>query len=258
MFFFSRHKKPVAFHEEIPCPIPSTNLKIVVTFGQSNSANYGGMFVKKQRRNIDHYQPVGDVRVLHWKTGKCFVGNDPVVGASGDGASLWGRFGDELIAQKKATQVLIVAFGVGGTSIREWVGEKATERDGENLAERLETAASTLRRAGYTADMVAFQQGESDPDISYHEYRSRLEKLGERVYQLFQSPMVTAVSTLCQRPAHAGISRAIHDAVADHPAIRLGPSFDKDVAHVLDRTDQCHLSGIGLDKGARFWAELFK
>lgn len=243
--------------EPVACPTASEGLKVVVAFGQSNAANYGGAGPTDADWGKDHYRPQKDVRVLDWQTGQCFRANDPLPGADGRAASLWGRFGDAVIARSGAGQVLIVAFGVGATTLADWTEGKTERRTGEILAERLPKVASALGKAGYKADMIAFQQGESDRETSYADYRGRLETLAGRVEQHFGKPLTVAISTLCQGPASPDVTRAIRDVAATHRATRLGPDLDKDVAHALDRMDRCHLSRVGLEKAARLWVDAF-
>ena len=237
------------------CPDPGKTL-VVAAFGQSNAANYGGVTWAIPFWGTDHYKPKGPVFALDWKSGKCFVANDPLPGAEGQGSSIWGRFGDALIARGKAENVLILAFGVGGTSIADWTEPRPEKRTGERLDERLQKAASTLTGAGYRPDFIAFQQGESDVATSYADYRAAIALLAGRTEKLFGRPMTAAISTLCQQPSSPEIGRAIRDTAAEG-LLRLGPDFDSELTHALDRMDRCHLSGLGLEKAARMWGEAF-
>ncbi len=243
--------------EPVACPPASAGLKTIVAFGQSNAANYGGAGPSDADWGQDHYRPRADVRVLDWRSGQCFRAKDPLQGADGRAASLWGRFGDELIARRQGEQIMIVAFGVGATTIADWTDGKVERRTGETLAERLPKVAAAMKQAGYRADFVAFQQGESDRATGYSDYRQRLDLLGERVVQHFGQPLTAAISTLCQGPANPEVARAIREAAAAGSTIRVGPDLDVALAHALDRMDRCHLSRIGLEKAGRLWADAF-
>ena len=42
----------------------------------------------------------------------------PLFGADGDGGSVWGRLGDQLVASGAFDRMGIITFGIGGTSLR--------------------------------------------------------------------------------------------------------------------------------------------
>lgn len=241
----------------IPCPHAAPQTKIIVAFGQSNSANFGGTNGDRKNWGVDQYNAKQDVVILDWRTGQCFRANDPLPGADGLGASIWGRMGDELIARGLAKQVVVVSFGVGATTIADWTEEKIVKKTGEQLRQRLDKVSAALTTAGFGADFVAFQQGESDKLTSYELYRQSLEILADHSIAQFGQKLTVAISTLCQAPPRKDLTRAIRDVTGSGRA-NLGPDFDTEAVNVLDRFDRCHLSGMGLDKAAILWADSYE
>ncbi len=83
---------------------------VLMTFGQSNSANFG------QTRYI------ASSRVANFNIhdGYCYVSEDPLMGADGSGGAVWGLLADQLVESGVYDRVLIAPFGIGGTSLAEW------------------------------------------------------------------------------------------------------------------------------------------
>jgi hypothetical protein len=83
--------------------------EIFVIAGQSNSANYGGQRKQTKTRLVATFH-----------NGKWQLSNDPQPGASGAGGSFIPSFGDAMV-ERFEVPVGIIATGVGGTSVREWL-----------------------------------------------------------------------------------------------------------------------------------------
>ena len=83
--------------------------EVFVIAGQSNSANYGEGKLESQSG-----------RVVAFDGSKWQIANDPQPRAKGKSGSFVPAFGDALVA-KLDVPIGIVACGVGGTSVREWL-----------------------------------------------------------------------------------------------------------------------------------------
>ena len=162
--------------------------EVFVVAGQSNSANHGEERQKVQSGRVVAFD--GEV----WR-----MADDPQPGASGNGGSFIPAFGDAMV-QRFGVPVGVLACGLGGTSVREWLPRGATfpnpptvearvkrrpdgtwESDGEayaNLVRRLKQPGERGFRA------VLWHQGESDANQAdptrtlrgalYREYLSRI------------------------------------------------------------------------------------
>ncbi len=122
-----------------------TNSAVLMTFGQSNSANAGQ----------DRYIPQRDVANFNIHDGKCYRAEDPLLGPDGTGGSVWGVLGDKLIDGGHYESVLVVPFGIGGSSIAQW-------QEAGPFHEIFAHALTTVREAGVKPTHVLWHQGEAD------------------------------------------------------------------------------------------------
>ncbi|MDX1735609.1 MAG: sialate O-acetylesterase, partial [Halioglobus sp.] len=120
---------------------------VLMTFGQSNSANAGR----------DRYFPVGPVANFNIHDGRCYRAEDPLLGPDGPGGSVWGVLADKLIAAGHYDRVLLVPFGIGGSALAEW-------QNGAYLHPILQRATRAVRDADIVPTHVLWHQGEADAD----------------------------------------------------------------------------------------------
>ncbi len=83
------------------------NVKVFITLGQSNSSNSGEFF------KIDYDG------VFNYYNGKTYQYKDPSLGATGEGMSVWGLIGRELIVSDYTDKVVFLNLGVGGISLKQ-------------------------------------------------------------------------------------------------------------------------------------------
>jgi len=221
-----------------PFTTPNPRHAVLLTFGQSNSANFG-----------DTRYTAGDaVANFNLHDGRCYRALDPLFGADGDGGSVWGRLGDRLIASGTFDRVLVVPFGIGGTGLREWT-------TGGRLHPRVENAARQLQRAQIQPTHVLWHQGEDDAlnKTSTEDYITMFAALVDalRAYGI-DAPVFPAVASICK---HMG-SDEIRNAQRALPLRLTGvyPGADTDtLTDMRDRYDFCHFSDRGLDRHAALW-----
>ena len=227
--------------ERVPCDAyaePNPRHAVLVTFGQSNSANYG----------TTRYRPRGAVDNFNLHDGACYRAEDPLLGPDGVGGSVWTRLADRLIDAGAYDRVLIAPFGVGGTEIARWAP------DGD-LHVRVTASVDGLAALGIAPTHVLWHQGESDAifETSSEEYvetfRSLVDALRARGVT---APVIPAVTTLCRgerSPAIRAAQRSLPERVE---GVLPGPDTD-----ALDapehRPDTCHFSDSGLDAHAELW-----
>lgn len=130
--------------QAVACPDPAQTL-VIATGGQSNASN-----ANSSRAVLSPGTPV-----FMWFEGQCYLGEDPVLGTTADGGSLWPVLGERLAAEI-GTPVLFVHGAVGGTQYSDWLDE----RSGYYYA--LNYRIASARSAGYELDMILWHQGETD------------------------------------------------------------------------------------------------
>ena len=92
-------------------PLSSVHAKrvmVALVFGQSNAANFG---------ESPHTAREG---VYNFYQGKLYAAQDPLLGAHGDGGSVWTRLGNKLIASQHYDAVVFIALGIGGAPLARW------------------------------------------------------------------------------------------------------------------------------------------
>lgn len=228
----------------IPCdPFISANPRsaVLLTFGQSNSANFGET----------RYTAGDKVVNFNIHDGKCYPSEDPLFGADGDGGSVWGRLGDQLIESGAFDRVLIVPFGIGGTALREWT-------TGGRLHPRVEYATRQLKLTGIETTHVLWHQGEDDArdgttsDNYIKMFAALVESL--RDYGI-NAPVFPAVASMCKdlgSDAIRSAQRALPERIG---GVYPGPDTDS-LSDMRDRYDFCHFSEKGLVGHAELWKEV--
>ena len=141
---------------------------VLMTFGQSNSANAGR----------DRYTPSRTVANFNFHDGKCYVAQDPLLGPDGQGGAVWGVLADKLIEGGKYDRVMIAPFGIGGSALAQW------QADGFLHPILVEATRSAVEH-GIEPTHVLWHQGESDAGsgTSEQDYFAMFEKLLELEFQ---------------------------------------------------------------------------
>ncbi|MEO1068018.1 MAG: sialate O-acetylesterase [Cyanobacteria bacterium J06638_6] len=132
----------LASYRAVSCP---SDAIVIAHFGQSNSANY----VQPQAA-ID----IPDNLVQYdWKSDQCFGYREPLLGADG----CWGNvltYTAVAIAQASSRPVIVVPWGVGGSSVLDWA-------EG-NLSYQHDLVLDRLQRRNLVPQIILWHQGESD------------------------------------------------------------------------------------------------
>ena len=224
--------------DSIDCAsIDRDNLVVVLAVGQSIASNYGSVPHRPGKQVFSFYN------------GRCFVGNDPLPGADGDGGSIWSRMGDLLVQRGHAKNVLLVAIGSGGSSVTEWVP------DGK-LYPRLVDAARSLKLAGFKPHVVAWHQGSRDRAMDPALYGRHLRDI---IYAFpflgmplgNSSRLFVATHTRCKSDAVPALQAAQHSVVDPARFVFAGP--DMDVLGDELKYDGCHYNEFGLKLAANRW-----
>lgn len=225
------------------------NSTVIFTLGQSNSANYG------QRQ----YLYTAKHQVYNYFNGELFKAKDPLLGATGQGASVWGILGDKLIEAELAESVTFVPIGIGSVTVGAWA-------EGGRHRALLEKTLDELVAKGIHIDYVCWHQGESDNirNTSTHEYMQQFLSVREAFRSRgIEAPIVVAVASyhpLCLAEDH-GCSDDIRDAqirlAKEYKDIYRGPDTDK-LNKLYQRADGIHFSYLGQQEHAALWLKCLR
>ncbi len=234
--------------EEVSCAgYADERSAVLMTFGQSNSANAGQ----------DKYIPVGAVANFNIHDNKCYKAEDPLLGPDGQGGSVWGVLADKLIVAGHYDNVLIVPFGIGGSSLEQWQQES-------RFFPILVKAVGAITEVGISPTHILWHQGETDADIgtSEDEYFDMFSALVEHVRAGgIAAPIYPAIATHCQislpgrevsvQPGTTSVRRA-QERLPVISGVVLGPDTDV-IQGSLYRHDNCHFNAKGMQAHAGAW-----
>lgn len=207
---------------------------VAFVFGQSNAANHGGeRHASTSGRAYQHFE------------GQYYVAADPLLGASGYFGSVWPLLADQLINAGLHDRVVLLAAGVGGSSVKEW-------QPGGRLHGMLRQRLAEARQAGLVITHFLWHQGEADHDADPAEYAAALNRVIDAARRDFpQARFFVAQASRCDgRPSSPAILAA-QRAATRRAGVFLGP--DTDAIDEQDRYDGCHFSGRGLARHAEGW-----
>ena len=217
---------------------------VILTLGQSNSANHGQGTYQCRNKQIFNYC-----------NGVVYQAQEPLIGASGNGCSVWTRLADLLIDHQRFKKVIIIPIGIGSSTVECW-------SEG-NCNKKLQEALQFIKKDSIRVTHIIWHQGESDniENTPKESYTSQLEKIlaqirGYRIMADFYVCVASYHPSITQK--YNGIDTAIQNAqiefVKTHPGTKQGPNTDLlDLA--ADRFDGVHFSERGLNKFAK---ELYK
>ena len=209
---------------------------VVLAFGQSNAANGG------ETPGPEH------TAVYEFYRGRLYRARDPLLGADGEGGSIWLRLAAKAVESGSYDTVVLVPFAVSASEIARWAPQG-------NLHAALIATIVQAQRSGLHFTHLLWQQGEADAQqhTGEAEYRKHfLAMLAAIRRQGVDAPIYVARATRCDKiRASEALRRAqagLHDPAA---GIRAGP--DTDTLGFAERYDGCHFSVEGLEKAADLW-----
>lgn len=212
---------------------------VLLALGQSNAGNHG----------LHDHPSLELVNVLAGE--KCWLISDPLPGGTGVGDSIWQRL-PKLLAQAGFKRpVVLSVLAVDASSIGDW-----TMADSP-LRKRLEGQLITMNQLGLRADLVLWQQGEADARLktSAKSYEKGLDSLASSLDNMgLHSPIILAMSTVCQSSADAEIRLAIERKITTGARWQRGPDTDM-LTGTEFRSEACHFTGFGLDRAAKMWTK---
>lgn len=233
---------------------PSTT-KVIIIGGQSNMATAAGTAT---------YTPVsaGSDNLNPWDGGIYGCG-DAVLGATFDGtsavSSVVSRIADRIIANGKATRVIMVPIAVAGTLFSAWAPNSAART---SLFYRLVTAILRCRSRGLEPDFIIWGQGETDNAAG-----TSSASITASIQAIVAGIRAAPIS--CNTPFYVGkyslnvtVSATVQAGIANALSAPSGiiAGYDADtnatVAGGFRNADNIHLSNTGLTLVANGWADL--
>lgn len=220
---------------------------VIFTFGQSNSANHGW----------GNYTP--ENKVYNYFEGKLYPSADPLIGATGQGGSVWNRLADKLIENGCTEQVTIIPIGVGGVEISAWA-------KGGYLYDRLVKTVEKIKEQGIIPDCILWHQGESDniSNTPKEDYIGMFETIRD-VFRSrgINSPIGVAIASYhpyCIEENEGNdvdIREAQEELAKRYDDIFAGPDTDK-LNKAFHRADGVHFSEKGQEEHAEGWFKAIK
>jgi Carbohydrate esterase, sialic acid-specific acetylesterase len=217
---------------EAPCP---SNSFVLVPIGQSNAANTVSSLVERRP----------DVSAFNFYDGHCYLIQDPLLGASGSGGSLWTGVAQGLAERNPGLPILVVAAAAGGSAVSDWLDTRSS------YLPRLERQLALLQTLDFRSALFIWVQGEADATFYVPEatYAERLRKLIGRIGALpsikVNSQWLIFQTSRCgdDSAGSAAILRAQKSVASSLPGAILGPNTDTLGSNY--RYDSCHYNDDG-------------
>lgn len=210
---------------------------VFMTYGQSNSTNYGGGSYAPQRDVVNFYNNAA------------YKYLDPALGGDGREASPWGRLGDNIIEAGYADRVVFALAGAGGRT----AGQLATGQEYDYFAETYAALEKTYGRV----DAILFHQGENnhraftggDYTPQFAQLKSRMREDG------IDANFYLSRASFCGSTIDVELLRKQTAFIAPDEGIFAGPNTDE-LSDKKYRADfECHFSAEGLAAVADMWVQ---
>jgi len=251
-------------YKQVLCPKDGIAL---ATFGQSNSGNtVRPVATDVTPKNLFQYD---------WRTGKCYEYKEPLLGTTGTEGNVI-TYTASKIAKDTSKPVIVIPFGVGGTSVLEWAyGHLSYQQD---------IALSSIRRSGLSPQIFLWHQGESDarvegssPDdlkkvssfskpegndyqlgLSKKSYADALQKVVDKTKQYFPDSYfgIALVSRCSNRNQWEPIREGQREIANKNKNTFVSADSDK-IYTVKTRYDKCHFSKEGAQElGNQYYSSI--
>ena len=230
---------------QVDCLESSSNLGVLVAFGQSNSANSSKFLVPESR--------VPDV--INYHKGKCFLASSPLLGATGKSGEWISLLAQELVSNGTYKSVIVMSLGIGGSPIAAWTEGSPLNK---NLILNLKKISAT-----YKITDIIFHQGESDARwlISSNIYITSFTSLVNSIRKIgVTAPMFLSIASYCSgTPSDYpnNITSAQIQAINSIDGVFLGPNTDTPLNSKM-RYNDCHFNKLGQELLSKKTAELIK
>jgi hypothetical protein len=210
---------------------------VLVTFGQSNAANSGPARFGGSP-GIYNFNPFD---------GRCFEAQDPLLGAGGDGGSVWLPLARQIIESGLAANVVIAPIALGGTRVADWA-------PGGRLSGRFARMQEAAMGAGLRANAILWHQGESDRDSRAADYRASFLAMVRAIRDSGSTaPIYVARATRCGSLVSREINEVQRELGHGHAELGLREGPDTDTLAQPVWRDGCHFTRAGIVRHAGLW-----
>jgi len=212
-----------------PVNCPSENALVFLSMGQAGSANYISSYGERDERR-SAYQ---------FFNGECFLIEDPMLGATGVGGSLWSSLAQD-ISESTGRAVVFIASGAGGSSLTDWI------RDDSVYFERTKHQIDLAKELGYRVKLAFWYNGAREAELgtTANEYVERFNQLIEKFDSLFNdgasNHWVVFQTSKCWSDGSARVLKGQALAATTNERVFLGPNTDAYSDRY--RYDGCHLN----------------
>jgi hypothetical protein len=243
---------------QVDCHSSTANEIVLLTFGQSISANHG------EAGNT----PRGDVVNFNPNDGHCYAATDPLLGASANFdshvGSIWGYLCDDLLATRHWNRCIIASIAQDSTKMHDWSPDGA-------MNHLLRETVEGLRINGLVPSAILYGQGEEDASVRADPvaYQENFNRMTDQLRSYSKAPILVAVETICYLQnfdlidtedstrvakwiGQEKIAQAQRSVVDPLRGVFAGPYLDF-INGREGRWDGCHLSTYGLKAAAAQW-----
>lgn len=237
--YVERGSKDISTKTETECPAAGTNRLVIMTFGQSNSAN-SAQTLHESSGNVHNFY-----------NSKCYHAADPLLGTGGYSGTVWSRLGDLMFDNYDS--VVIASFGIPATSVSQWA-------EGGVHNHIISEVVEDMKVNGMSPDYILWHQGESDVEhTTTQQYYDRFLSIRKTIRDHnITAPIFVAKASICQVVPNI-YNKMIIDAqqklIEDFDDILEGPNTD--TLGFEWRHDDCHFSSVGVWEHAYLWKEAF-
>jgi hypothetical protein len=227
-----------------PDELKGARTAVIITAGQSLIANRVTAGYTQANPTL-----VGNLSQFDGGIYRC---QEPLLGTSGASVGNEGnyamRLADKLIANNKATRVVIAPIAMGGSTIAHWGA------DGQHT-DRIIAVCERLRLHGLTPAYSLAQQGESDHNTDPTVYTNRLnDTIGVFRAQGVNCPFYICLSTWLNGVTKGTIRTAQQACVNNAANVYLGPNSDN--LDASNRSDNTHYNATGANAIADLWVPI--
>ena len=243
---FDIHGRLIARSDKqaVACPAQTPGTAVILFIGQSIQSNSAG-----QRAVSAH----GD-KVVSWFDGACTIASSPLLGTTGTAGEVMTPIGNRLVAMGAFSQVVLAASSIGGTRVQQWA-------PGGDLAAMFVQVLNGLA-AQYHVTHVIWDQGEDDfsGKTTQADYMRDFTSVVQTIRAHgIDAPIFVTVASRCDDEYRwtpdNDIVRAQNALVNADRKIFAGVNTDA-LLGPMDRFDDCHLSGAGVEALSRASADM--
>jgi hypothetical protein len=230
----------------VECP---KEYKAIATFGQSNSANR--LLRSKNLKTVDD----GKTYMWDWGTQRCYKYEEPIVGTDGKNrGNIITYTIQELRKSDRKTNIIVIAFGRGGSSVFSW------SHGVESI--RLDNVLKKLSINKIKPTLFLWHQGESDAieemylpnkvkaygpkkGTKKRYYGMALEVVIQKVHAMFPNALIgVALASICDNEGSQEVRGAQKIIANKYPWVKISSDTDT-YGDEYRYEDKCHFNEKG-------------